>query len=81
MVRKLDLIIPTGEMYAKLAAEQAKDAKRIKEKLTNECNTLLNAIKKKLLKKESFDNIINNKDNKELEDLRTDLMSMLYYLK
>lgn len=81
MVRKLNYTQPTGEMYAKLAAETAKDTIRIKEKLTNECNTLLNDIKEKLLKKESFDNVINNKNNKELEDLRADLINMLYYLK
>lgn len=81
MVRKLDYTRPTSEMYARLAVESAERAKQIKERLTNECNSLLCDIKEKLMKNESFDSAINNKDNKELENFRTALMNMQYYLK
>ena len=81
MVRKLALEQSTGAMYAKVASEKAEQAKRFKERLTNDCNTLLSEIKEILMKNESFDSVISNKDNRALEDFRRDLMNMKYYLK
>ena len=81
MTRKLFLEPSTSEMYAKLAAESAEQAKQVKVKLTKECDSLLQDIKETLLHKESFDSVIGNKDNKALEDLRMALMNMRYYLK
>ena len=81
MPKKMFLEPSSSEMYAKLAAESAEQAKQIKVKLTKECNSLLQEIKETLLHKESFDSVIGNKDNKTLEDFRMALMDMRYYLK
>ena len=81
MVRKLALEQSTAAMYARVAAEKTEQAKRFKERLTNDCNTLLSEIKEMLMKKESFDSLISNKDNRALEDFRRDLMNVKYYLK